>query len=53
MNAWAWHVDVGDPSSATGSKKLLSGRSVGVKDSVCVAEVPLLLGTNAFEGFIR
>jgi Asp-tRNA(Asn)/Glu-tRNA(Gln) amidotransferase A subunit family amidase len=32
---------------------LLSGKTVVFKDTVCVAGVPLLLGTNAFENYIR
>lgn len=50
---WAWRADIGDPLDATGSDKLLQGKSVALKDTICVAEVPLLYGTDAFEGYVR
>jgi hypothetical protein len=51
LRAWAWRADIGEPVSATG--KLLSGKTVVFKDTICVAGVPLLFGTNAFEGYVR
>ncbi|RSH89235.1 hypothetical protein EHS25_002347 [Saitozyma podzolica] len=50
LRAWAWRADIGEPVSATG--KLLSGKTVVFKDTICVAGVPLLFGTNAFEGYV-
>lgn len=44
--AWAWKCDIG------GGSGLLEGKTVVLKDTVCVAQVPLLFGTNAFEGYI-
>jgi amidase len=32
---------------------LLSGKTVCLKDTICLAGVPLLFGTKAFEGFVR
>ena len=52
LRAWAWRADIGSLGAAT-LGKLLSGKQVGVKDSICVAEVPLLFGTDAFEGYVR
>lgn len=51
LNGWAWRADAGDPVDSSG--KLLSGKRVVFKDTICMAEVPLLFGTDAFEGFVR
>lgn len=51
LKGWAWKADAGDPVDAAGGK-LLSGKTVVFKDTVCMAGVPLLFGTDAFEGFV-
>ena len=50
MLAWAWRADIKSKDTA-GS--LLGGAKVVFKDTVCVAGVPLVFGTNAFENYIR
>lgn len=49
--AWAWRADAGDALDSKG--KLLSGKTAVFKDTVCMAEVPLLFGTDAFENYVR
>ncbi|WVQ80574.1 hypothetical protein IAT38_002679 [Cryptococcus sp. DSM 104549] len=49
LKGWAWRADIGDSLESTG--KLLSGKTVVFKDTICVAGVPLLFGTNAFEDY--
>ena len=49
LRAWAWRADIG----GGGRESLLQGKSVVFKDTVCVAGVPLVFGTDAFEGYIR
>lgn len=50
LRAWAWKVTIeGEP---TEPKALLKGRTVTVKDTVCVAGVPQLFGTDAFTDFV-
>ncbi|ORY88409.1 amidase signature domain-containing protein [Leucosporidium creatinivorum] len=46
LRGWAWKCDI------KGDGDLLSGRTVVAKDTVCVAEVPLRFGTDAFTGFV-
>lgn len=48
--AWAWRAEAGDPLESSG--KILSGKTVVFKDTICMAGVPLLFGTDAFEGYI-
>jgi amidase len=50
LRGWAWRCDVG---GNTGNNKLLSGKTVILKDSICLAEIPLLFGTEAFKDYIR
>jgi amidase len=49
LRAWAWKCDSGEVSG----DNLLSGKTVVLKDTICMAGVPLLFGTNAFEGYTR
>ena len=49
--AWAWRAEAGDALDSSG--KILSGKTVVFKDTICMAGVPLLFGTDAFEGYIR
>ncbi|GFZ47573.1 hypothetical protein JCM24511_05317 [Saitozyma sp. JCM 24511] len=46
LRAWAWRADAGDALDSKG--KVLSGKTVVFKDTVCMAGVPLLFGTDAF-----
>jgi amidase len=49
LRAWAWRADIGEGVQDS----LLGGKSVVFKDTVCVAGVPLLFGTDAFVGYTR
>ncbi|KAK6906025.1 hypothetical protein I204_01162 [Kwoniella mangroviensis CBS 8886] len=49
LRAWAWRCHAG--STEKDSSKLLSGKTVVFKDTVCMAGVPLLFGTDAFEDY--
>src|SRR3954468_19832047 len=46
-NGWAWRCSI--PGAAEGP---LAGRSVGVKDNVCVAGIPMLNGSPIMEGYV-
>ena len=46
-NGWAWKCSI--PGAAEGP---LAGRTVGVKDNVCVAGVPMLNGSPIMEGYV-
>ena len=46
-NGWAWRCSI--PGAAEGT---LAGRTVGVKDNVCVAGVPMLNGSPILEGYV-
>lgn len=46
-NAWYWRCDI---SGAT--EGLLKGKTVGIKDNVCVAGVPMMNGSKVMEGFV-
>lgn len=46
-NGWAWRCSI--PGAAEGP---LAGRTVGVKDNVCVAGVPMLNGSPILEGYV-
>src|SRR3954451_5279592 len=46
-NGWSWRCSI--PGAADGP---LRGRTVGVKDNVCVAGVPMLNGSPIMEGYI-
>ncbi|KAK4687078.1 amidase, partial [Tremellales sp. Uapishka_1] len=50
LGAWAWKAEAGDSVHSTG--KMLSGKTVVFKDTVCMAGVPLLFGTDAFTDYI-
>lgn len=47
VNGWAWKCSI---QGAAGGK--LSGRSVAIKDNVCLAGIPLLNGASIMEGFV-
>jgi amidase len=46
-NGWTWRCSI--PGAAEGS---LAGRTVGVKDNVCVAGIPMLNGSPIMEGYV-
>jgi len=46
-NGWVWRCSV--PGAGEGP---LAGRTVGVKDNVCVAGVPMLNGSPIMEGYV-
>jgi amidase len=46
-NGWVWRCSI--PGAEDGP---LSGRTVGVKDNVCVAGVPMLNGSPIMEGYV-
>jgi amidase len=46
-NGWSWRCSI--RGAADG---LLAGRTVGVKDNVCVAGVPMLNGSPIMEGYV-
>jgi amidase len=46
-NGWSWRCSI--PGAAEGP---LAGRTVGVKDNVCVAGVPMLNGSPIMDGYI-
>jgi amidase len=45
--AWYWKTDI-----KTGSEGLLSGKSVAIKDNICVAGVPMMNGSALLEGYV-
>ncbi|HDZ82220.1 MAG TPA: amidase [Roseobacter sp.] len=47
LNAWAWKVDV--EGAADGP---LKGKTVALKDNVCLAGVPMRNGSNLLEGYV-
>jgi amidase len=46
-NGWTWRCSI--PGAAAGP---LAGRTVGVKDNVCVAGIPMLNGSPIMEGYV-
>jgi amidase len=46
-NGWAWKCSIRGAGSGP-----LAGRTVGVKDNVCVAGIPLLNGSPIMEGYV-
>ncbi|HEX6024277.1 MAG TPA: amidase [Solirubrobacter sp.] len=46
-NGWAWKCSIRGAESGP-----LAGRTVGVKDNVCVAGVPMLNGSPIMEGYV-
>src|ERR1700730_6994975 len=47
LGAWYWRTDIkGAPQGP------LAGKSLAIKDNVCVAGVPLMCGTRLLEGFV-
>jgi amidase len=46
-NGWAWRCSI--PGAERGP---LAGRTVGVKDNICVAGIPMLNGSPVMEGYV-
>src|SRR6266511_5416419 len=47
LNAWYWRCSIKGPS---GGK--LSGKRIAIKDSICVAGVPMMNGSPLLEGYV-
>jgi amidase len=47
LGAWYWRTEVHGATSG-----LLAGKTVAIKDNVCVAGVPMMNGTVALEGYV-
>jgi len=47
LGAWYWMCDIKGASDG-----LLKGKTVAIKDNVCVANVPLMCGSRLLEGFV-
>ena len=47
LGAWYWRCDISGPQGG-----LLSGKTVAIKDNVCVAGVPMMNGTSVLEGYV-
>src|ERR1700733_5684748 len=45
--AWYWKTNI-----HSGAKGLLSGKSVAIKDNICVAGVPMMNGSVLLEGYV-
>ena len=46
LGAWYWRCDIqGDPGG------VLSGKTIAIKDNVCVSGVPMMNGTSVLEGY--
>ena len=46
-NAWYWRTEINGAASG-----LLAGKTIAIKDNVCVAGVPMMNGSNILEGYI-
>ncbi|KAF2101551.1 putative amidase [Rhizodiscina lignyota] len=49
LSAWAWRFTA---ASSKPSSDLLKGRTLCLKDNICVAGVPCLLGTETIQGWV-
>lgn len=47
LNAWYWRCDI--QGAAEGP---LQGKTIAIKDNICVAGVPMMNGTRLLEGFV-
>ncbi|KAF8578611.1 amidase signature enzyme [Ramaria rubella] len=52
FGAWAWKATVKNTDENEAKKGLLSGKTVCLKDNVCLAGVPCLFGTDVFSGWV-
>ncbi len=47
LGAWYWRCDIaGSPQG------LLTGKTIAIKDNVCVAGIPMMNGTSVLEGYV-
>lgn len=46
-NGWYWRTEIKGPGNG-----LLAGKSVAVKDNICVAGVPMMNGSQLLEGYV-
>jgi amidase len=47
LGAWYWRTDISGAAEG-----LLAGKTVAIKDNVCVAGVPMMNGSSVLEGYI-
>src|SRR4029077_11065661 len=47
LNAWYWKTDI-----KGSGKGVLAGKTVAVKDNICVAGVPMMNGSRVLEGYV-
>jgi amidase len=47
LNAWYWRCGI--KGSATGK---LAGKTIAVKDNICLAGIPMMNGSNVLEGYV-
>ena len=47
-NAWYWKTDI----KGAGAGGVLAGKTVAVKDNICVAGVPMMNGSRILEGYV-
>ncbi len=47
LGAWYWRCDINGADAG-----ILSGKTVAIKDNVCVAGVPMMNGTGVLEGYV-
>jgi amidase len=47
LNAWYWRCSI---KGAAGGK--LAGKTIAVKDNICLAGIPMMNGSNVLEGFV-
>jgi amidase len=47
FNAWYWRCEIRGASGG-----ILAGKTVAIKDNICVAGVPMMNGTSVLEGFV-
>ena len=47
LGAWYWRCEITGPQGG-----ILSGKTVAIKDNVCVAGVPMMNGTSVLEGYV-
>ncbi|KAF8531459.1 amidase signature domain-containing protein [Gautieria morchelliformis] len=52
FGAWAWKATVKNIDDREVKEGLLAGRTVCLKDNVCLAGVPCLFGTNVFSDWV-
>ena len=47
LNAWYWKCDI-----AGAADGILAGKTVAIKDNICVAGVPMANGSRVLEGYV-